>query len=315
MLTLFDGEHIYFGQRNQRAVDVEITFPDAELGYESITLNLALRCPNGTLCDWWDRHGHLGIVNRPGSDEESLVEIARFITPYRVEAAWTLDVTSLRPLLAGTQTVRVFIDTWVGPGHANGEGWLVDASLDMVGGIPDPLPIAVVPVWNETTYETGNPGNPIAAQVPDVTVEIPAEATRAELRTLITGHGQGNAENCAEFCPKVHGFQVGTQDWQRTVWRDDCAENPVQPQAGTWQYPRAGWCPGADVIPWVEDVTEAIEAGTSVTLRYATEPYENTCRPDASPCSGCTLGTGCDYDGGNHTMPVYKMSAAIIVYR
>jgi hypothetical protein len=30
---------------------------------------------------------------------------------------------------------------------------------------------------------------------------------------------------------------------------------------------------------------------------------------------GCTLGTGCEYDGGAHTEPNYRVSAAIIAFR
>ncbi|MEO7327183.1 MAG: hypothetical protein ABI193_01305 [Minicystis sp.] len=43
--------------------------------------------------------------------------------------------------------------------------------------------------------------------------------------------------------------------------------------------------------------------------------YENTCRPDAAVCKGCTLGTGCPYDDGNHTEPNYQISTLLIAYR
>ena len=31
--------------------------------------------------------------------------------------------------------------------------------------------------------------------------------------------------------------------------------------------------------------------------------------------AGCTLGTGCPYDGGSHTEPVYYVSSLLIAYR
>jgi hypothetical protein len=71
------------------------------------------------------------------------------------------------------------------------------------------------------------------------------------------------------------------------------------------------------VKPWTFDVTSDLAAGAK--LSYDVQAYENTCRPDAVPdggtCQGCSLGTGCAYDGGNHTEPFYAVSAVLIAYR
>lgn len=316
-VVAFEGEPVFWlgwdeGQ-NRREVDVEVEFPDAALAYTAATLQFALSCPDDA-CDWWDRKGSIGIVEDAGTDAERVLEIARFVTPYRVGGTWELDVTALRPLLSGPRTLRVYIDTWVGPGHANGNGWLVDARFDLVGGIPSERPIAVLPLFPLVEVGVGDPMVPIADQIAAVEAMIPAGASRVELRSVITGHGQGNADNCAEFCPLAHGYEVGGAGVQRTIWRDDCGDNPISNQQGTWQLPRAGWCPGDIVQPWVEDVTAMVTAGASVSVRYDTQGYENTCRPDAPVCTGCTLGTGCEYDGGNHTPPTMLMSALMIAY-
>lgn len=310
-VTAFSGEHVYFGAENRRTVDAEVSFPDAGQHFSSVTLRLGLRCPTGG-CDWWDRLGHLSIV-RPGEggDDAVELEIARFITPYRVPGPFEVDVTDLQRVLEGDLTIRVFIDTWVGPGHANGAGWLVDASFDFVGGTPSPGedPYAVVPLWAPQSVVYGDPARP--AELAQ-TVEIPEGTTGARIVSYITGHGQGNAGNCAEFCSRFHTFTVGDQIVDAAIWRDDCATTAVPGQQGTWMYPRAGWCPGAIVHPWSEDV--AVAPGL-LEVSWAVEAYENTCRPDAPTCAGCTLGTGCDYDGGNHTEPRYELSALLVLLR
>ena len=191
----FDGEHVYFGDENRRTVDTQVTFPTLDLAYERTTLAFALRCPNNR-CDWWDRLGRLSLVEDVGTDNEREIEILRFITPYRLEGSWRVDVSDLRPLLHGDVTLRVFIDTWVGPGHANGDGWLVDASFEMLGGIPDLMPIAVIPLWPPHSVTYGDPAAPIDEQIE---IALPEGIRAARVRTLVTGHGQGNAENCAEF--------------------------------------------------------------------------------------------------------------------
>jgi len=308
-VVAFEGEHVYFGgEPNRRTVDKPITFPEPGLRYRKVTLRIGLRCPTGG-CDYWDRLARLSLVRPGAADEMVELELARFITPYRVGGQFTVDVTDLQRVLEGPQMVRVFIDTWVQPGHAQGAGWLVDAAFDFEGGVPTPDPFAVVPLWAPQRVVYGDPARPI-----DVTanLDVPAGTTGVRLRALVTGHGQGNADNCAEFCARDHTFTVGDMPVTKNLWRNDCLTTAVPGQQGTWQYARAGWCPGAMVTPWTADATAA--AGP-LTVSYDVETYENTCRPESATCSGCTLGAACDYDGGAHTEPGWEQSAVLILLR
>ncbi|MEP7119609.1 MAG: peptide-N-glycosidase F-related protein [Byssovorax sp.] len=316
MVTAFDKTPVYFtGADNKRTVDAPASFP-ATGAYAKIILHLSLDCPSGG-CDPWDRLATLGVVTQKGATpaEDTVIEIERFITPYHVGATWDIDVTDLRPLLTGDLTLRGFIDTWVGPGSQYGDGWLLTARFEMTGGIPAALPVAVVPVWTMRSATYGDPAKPIPMSVPPQTLTLPAGATSFALRTFVTGHGQGNAKNCAEFCAKSHTLTVGSTPHVAKVWRTDCAKTAAPNQEGTFQYSRAGWCPGADVKPWTFDITGDV-AGGAAAIAYDVEAYENTCRPDGPmPCAGCTLGSTCDYDGGNHTEPNYSISTLLIAYR
>lgn len=316
VLTAFDQAHVFFlgweeGQ-NARTLDAPIEFPAEDLGYENIALYVTLACPDGG-CDWWDRFGNLSVVHGLGTDEERELEIGRFITPYRVGGGWGLDVSHLRPLLTGAQTLRLHIDTWVGPGHAQGDGWLVDVRFEFFGGVPSPRPVEVIEVWPRLDFEIGCPTCDLGELMPPQTLSLPEGTQRVELVTTITGHGQGNLDNCAEFCQLEHGFLVDGQAHQRTIWRDDCDQNPISGQQGTWTLPRAGWCPGDDVTPWVQDVTPTTATRT-LEVAYDLSGYTNTCHPDSMVCEGCALGTGCEFDGGNHTAPQIKMSTLAVVY-
>lgn len=315
VVTPFDKTHIYFtGDDNKREVDQTATFP-TEGTYERITLHLALDCPQGG-CDSWDRFATLGIVSKKGQNGEpdQVIELARYITPYKVTAAWDIDVTDLRPLFSGEITLRTFIDTWVGPGSPYGAGWLVTARFEMKGGTPPKLPISVTPVWTRTSAAYGDPAKPMTDVLPDQMLALP-EGSSFALRTFITGHGQGNKGNCAEFCKRIHTLTVQGIRHDQEIWRADCATTAVPNQQGTWKYARAGWCPGADVRPWLLDVTADLTGAAEASVAYEVEEYENTCRPDAAVCAGCTLGTGCDYDGGAHTEPNYQVSTVLIGYK
>jgi hypothetical protein len=47
----------------------------------------------------------------------------------------------------------------------------------------------------------------------------PRRGTAVELRSFITGHGQGNLSNCAELCSKKHTFIVGDAGLARRLAR------------------------------------------------------------------------------------------------
>lgn len=310
-VTVFDRTLVSFtGAENRREVTAEAAFPP-DGAYKTITLHLALDCPDGG-CDAWDRFGSLAIV--PADAPDTRLEVARFITPYGVKAAWDLDVTALRPLLSGRVRFAVFIDTWVGPGSPYGGGWSVTARFELTGGLPERTPLFVLPVFPRSNVVYGDPARSIPSQLPAKELSLMAGASSWEVRAIVTGHGQGNADNCAEFCPKTHHIKLGQADHTLRLWRDDCDTTAVPNQRGNWRPPRTGWCPGADVKPWVVDVSADLASGASA-IAYDVEAFENSCRAGVSVCRGCTLGTGCEYDGGAHTEPYWSVSALLVGYR
>jgi hypothetical protein len=324
-VSAFDKTPLFFKDwstsGNQRTVDAPASFP-ASGAYSKIVLHLTLSCPQGG-CDVYDRFGTLGVVTQKSDDggANTVIEIARFITPYGVGGSWDYDVTDLRPLLTGDLTLEAFIDTWVPQGQSGiGEGWLLTASFEMTGGVPANVPIAVVPVWTRQQVWYGDPAKPIAGSIPPATVALPSGASSYALRTFVTGHGQGNVDNCAEFCSRQHTLTVGSTPQTATVWRTDCATTAVKNQGGVAPFAsRAGWCPGADVKAWEFDVTQDVGAGPTASFAYDVASFVNTCRPDAVPdggsCVGCTLGASCAYDGGLHTEPFFYVSTLLVAYR
>ncbi|HVP06998.1 MAG TPA: peptide-N-glycosidase F-related protein, partial [Candidatus Acidoferrum sp.] len=61
-------------------------------------------------------------------------------------------------------------------------------------------------------------------------------------------------------------------------WRK-CGINPLSPQAGTWIYDRANWCPGSIVQP--DDYDIAIKKGSTHRVAIKMEPYINQKHPTA----------------------------------
>lgn len=308
-ITIFDNRLFAFDNSgNTREGTATVDLPNSGT-YAKITLHIALACPPKG-CDPYDRIASIGVVQ--GANDAgalNVTEIGRFATPFGVGGSWDIDVTDLRPLLSGTVTMHGLIDTWVG----NGQGWKLTAQLIYVGGIPTNIPVAVLPLpWSN--FNIGDPTQPVSSSLPAQTLTLPAGATRAAVRIQATGHGQGNADNCGEFCTLSHTLLINNLlEKQFSVWRDDCAQNPVNNQKGTWMYDRAGWCPGSDVKPITVDIGP--RAG-SFSVGYAIDSYVNTCSPGPQcDTSTCVFQTPCDYDGGGHTQPYIDFSAVVIAYR
>ena len=192
-------------------------------------------------------------------------------------------------------------------------GWLVTLDLDFTPGEPSRQVIGIRNLWRGTP-EYGNPDNPIDSFFNERKETIRAHVTSAKLRFRVTGHGQGNTDNAAEFAEKVHGVLVNGTDHQHDLWRADCDRNPCSPQGGTWQFARAGWCPGNTVAPWDVDLGAAARPAASVTIRYHVEPYVNRCRPTAGCAPSECIWGNCAYDGGGHTVPVYWVESQLISY-
>lgn len=197
-------------------------------------------------------------------------ELARFITPYGNNLSlgngftWTFDVSDYRTLLADSV-------------HLNAGNWqeLLDVKFLLIKGIPPRDPIAVKNLWNGG-FNYGTPTDSIT-HLQSLNLNIPSNAFNSRWKSRITGHGMDTPNNCSEFCAIPHYFKVnGTQQFSKTVWRDNCDVNPVYPQGGTWIYSRANWCPGAEVWTYDWELTPFTIPGNPVTLNHSVAPYTHT---------------------------------------
>lgn len=271
VLRALDRVDHYFGAENRRDVWTEVDFP-ASRNWSQVGLRMKLECPASNDCDDWDRVGGIQLVLNPDAPREAQqpAELLRLVTPYNVGMCMLVDVTHLAPLLVGRQTLHSFIDTWVGPGHSDGDGWRLTAEFVFVPG-PRGGPDRVLNVHGRRIVILGydDDARDVASQTPPIPVRIPATATRVDARIVTTGHGWGNTTgNCAEFCRLRQDLYVNGERWSHDPWRGDCERNPVNPQGGTWKYDRNGWCPGTVALGKGFDVSTVVVPGADNLVDY-----------------------------------------------
>jgi len=273
-----------YASRNYYAIK---TLPTQVGAVSKITGYLDITCPNNA-CDPYDRYAQI-FARRPGGE---WFEVLRYITPFGVACDHYVDLTEYADLLMGDVEFRVFIDTWAG-------GWTVDLTLDYEYGENGYTYTKMDKLWY------GNiPFGNFANLQPNDTLNITFEeqTDSAQLRLITTGHGWGenNSQNAAEFRNSTHYLHIGDDSYQHHPWYT-CNPNPdgCQPQSGTWEFSRAGWCPGAISHGDTYDVTSYLNDGDAVPFWFQMDPnYIDFCHPNHPNCTSGLTCTNCD-DGYN----------------
>ncbi|MCI4669892.1 MAG: LamG domain-containing protein [Bacteroidia bacterium] len=264
----------------------KVTLPQDLHKYEQVLLNIDLTCPSGG-CGPWDVLANLVAVTSSGS-----YELARYITPYGIACGgWIVDITDFKSVLGGEVDFQTTIDVFTA------KGWLLDMSVDLIDNNPTDTYSYLSRLWELPFQVYGDPG--ISYDLPAIPVKIKGNTTSNHVRMTITGHGQGNTNNAAEFFNVNHQFTIdGTTHDTHNLWKADCAQNPCANQQGSWLFPRAGWCPGQSVDPYIINTSSQLNPGDSLPLDYVLQPYTNL------------LNTG--YNNSSHTEPYYKIFSYFI---
>jgi hypothetical protein len=194
-------------------------------------------------------------------------ELARYITPYGNGLSlgngwlWKFDVTDYESLLH--DTVHLVAGNWQE---------LLDLSFDIIKGTPPRDVHDVKNIWQGHIGWGTSTETILAPRM----VYIPPDAANTRVKIRLTGHGADN-NNCAEFCQNTCKLLVdGLEQYSHVIWRSDCPVNPLYPQGGTWVYPRANWCPGAEVETYNMELTPHVTPGDSAELNLNLNPYSGS---------------------------------------
>ncbi len=212
-------------------------------------------------------HLHNTVYYDPPFPVTDRYELARYITPYGNGLSlgngwlWRFDVGDYEPLLH--DTVHLTAGNW--------QEWL-DLSFDIIKGTPPRDVHDVKNIWQGYIPWDVNTESRLDARM----TWIPADALNTRVKLRLTGHGEDN-NNCAEFCQNTCKLLVDNiQRYSHLIWRNTCPVNPLYPQGGTWIYPRANWCPGAEVETYDFELTPYATPGDSVLLNLNFNNYSGS---------------------------------------
>lgn len=265
---------------NQRVTEnnqlYKATFPDATTmqRFDSMEIEVEASCgPDSKQdCGEWDYEAYLERCRTGSEDCAQRDQILLWITPYSRPGTrrWVVDATPFLAMLkdGGEQTFRFGMLWNMNPNQVRISFRLSDRGVGL-------KPHALVPLFEGGEFnEMYNEGRAPVGFVRD------AADKRVELVTLLSGHGQTDGNNCAEWCDHEHTFSFGegvmpikiSYPGQAGVGMG-CAERVdegvVPGQWGNWTPGRAAWCPGLPVPIKRHDVTERLATGQAAQLSYA----------------------------------------------
>ena len=255
-----------------------VMLPDAAAmaAFDTLEIDIEITCDdrNPFACSEWDRIADVQLCMNEDCSQRR--EIARWITPYwRVgRQRWAIDASPFLALLREGGTRSFFVE--LGPEWERATEWVARVELRFSTRGGEPLASGAELAFGGGAFDaTYNMREPYR-------FTPPAGATRVELVTILSGHGQTDGDNCAEWCDHRHTFSVnGTalpaimHEGSRIGAPRGCAvrasEGVVPGQWGNWAQSRAYWCPGLPVEARRTDITSMVRLGeeNELTLRGA----------------------------------------------
>ncbi len=247
--------------------------PDNDESYSKIEMIRTIKCDERTTldkypCGEWDYSTHTHLYVSKDDSTKEIFELENYVTPYgkRLDLGegftFVYDVTDYAPLLRGE------VDLSTG-----NTAELVDLKFRFIKGKPvrDVISVTNMYEWGKYIYED------LADEkvLKPFLLALNPKASGYMLRARISGHGHFGPRNCCEWDSKTHTYLAnGKVLFRWNLWKK-CGDNPIYPQGGTWQFDRAGWCPGTPVDTYDFELTNFVEPGDSIELDYAIEMYKD----------------------------------------
>jgi len=287
-LFAIGSDTLYFNSHNREVVVTDPTqgsnsypkwvkFPSQELDIRKITMYVTFGCPDTMRCADWDYLDHIMVQRVGGINSSDLNwEIGRIITPYGGffdndwQFKWQADVTDFSMILRDSVEINYIHTGWE---PNNDRGWLISIDFEIITGTPVAVPISITEIYNDH-FPYGDSLKPIDQTLLPKSFITETNTDFVRLRVLQTGHGMDEPDNCGEFCSKYREIYLDDNLVQKRQMWMTCGDNPLYPQAGTWIFDRANWCPGYLVQPEIFDL--ATTSGKEQIIRFIMEPYTAT---------------------------------------
>jgi len=197
-------------------------------------------------------------------------QLVSFVTPYGIGLdlgmegkSWIMDVSDYVTLLAGNKRILMTL----------GGQWQEDMDLEFwfIVGTPPQNVLQYDQIWQGTNSLGAASISQIInnQKLEPKNIALNASATNFKVKSSITGHGaQGEFHQNGGIV--FHKLLINNLELYNWTITQNCGDNPIYPQGGTWIYDRQGWCPGEETLLKEHDLTPNVTPGSTILIDYTT---------------------------------------------
>jgi len=110
--------------------------------------------------------------------------------------------------------------------------------------------------------------------LPVKNIDIGNNSDKAFIQVLVHGIAKNQNPSARFYFLNINNKEIA----KRSIWRDDCAYNPIYPQSQNWYESRPNWCPGLRVYPLKHHIPADILSNghLNINLRFQDDYMENS---------------------------------------
>ena len=171
-----------------------------------LEVGVGCRALNPLACSEWDRIASVRLC-LDGLDCADTLEVARWITPYwrRGQQRYSFELNDFVTVIRGAHAADgqgAVVQIELGPSWERATEW--DLAVDLVvEARPDAPPRGLARLFGGNTFD--------GTYARTTSFQLPEDAKQVELLVLLSGHGQTEGDNCAEWCDHRHRFTINGQ--------------------------------------------------------------------------------------------------------
>ena len=133
----------------------------------------------------------------------------------------------------------------------------------------------IIPLWKSNIegflYATEGVSK---KDLPHKSVKLESGSKYAYIQILVHGIAKTPNPSARFYFLNINNREIA----KRSIWRDDCAYNPIYPQSQNWYSSRPNWCPGLRIYPLKHQIpADILKSGhLDVELRFQDDYLENS---------------------------------------
>lgn len=234
------------------SLSLEINYQDETLITEGAFLSLQMTKANG--------------------EKLEALEFARIYLPSHLiqqkSITYDFDLILWQSLLRENKAIQIY--------HSEKNSHVkIQTSLITVLGKPPFIVKSIIPLWQSDMngFEYGKNG--ISKEnLPNQNIKLPEGTEHAFIDILVSGKSEEGDAEAKFYFIKLNGEELA----KRSIWRDDCSNNPLYPQMGNWHMEQPNWCPGLRVHPSSHFLEEKylMAKELEIELSFQEDPLEES---------------------------------------